>query len=95
MFTWFPLQVSDFLVEKFSLYHNESKSTSSSESSLFQSFYSYLPFAQEPIPSVTAANASAGMVGMSSGRGLSTSEGKARAAAIKCIEVSKILIWDG
>ena len=78
-------------MEKFSLYRSETQS-SRSESSLLSSFYSYLSFSQEPVPSITAPAVSAGGVGGASGRSLSTSEGKARAAAIKCVEVTSGLI---
>ena len=40
---------------------------------------------------MTAAAVSAGGVGGASGRSLSTSEGKARAAAIKCVEVCNVV----
>ncbi len=79
----------DFLlIDKYSLYdHNEAQS-SRMESSLLSSFVSYLSFSQDPIPSVATSGGSTGSVGVVSGRGLSTSEGKARTAAIKCVEAS-------
>ena len=54
--------------------------------SLFSSLYSYWSFSQEG-SAPAASSGSGGAGGVAGGRGLSTSEGKARSAAMACIEV--------
>ncbi len=82
----FLFQVFDFLHPngKASLFRDETPMRS--DSSLLSSLYNYLSSGQEsgPSPSGASASGSGGGVG---GRSLSTSEGKARSAALKCIEV--------
>ena len=65
-----------------------------SDSSLLSSIYSLWSSSPESVSAPVASSGTAGGVGGAGGRGLSTSEGKARSAALACIQVCQTLSED-